>query len=49
MIKKITLGMASLGVMAVMAHAQVASDNAGNYGGGWTNGTNGGTGFTAGT
>ena len=46
MIKKITLGMASLGVMAVMANAQVASDNAGNYGGGWTNATNGGTGFT---
>jgi hypothetical protein len=28
-------------------NAQVASDNGGNYGGGWVNGTNGGTGFLA--
>jgi hypothetical protein len=27
--------------------AQIASDNAGNYSGGWTNGSNGGTGFGA--
>lgn len=32
----------SLGLSAV---AQVASDNAGNYGSGWTNGSNGGSGF----
>lgn len=29
------------------AYALVASDNAGNYSGGWTNGANGGTGFQA--
>ena len=30
-----------------ISFAQIASDNAGNYGGGWTNGANGGTGFSA--
>ncbi|MCX6969857.1 MAG: PEP-CTERM sorting domain-containing protein [Verrucomicrobia bacterium] len=29
------------------AHAQIATDNASNYGGSWTNGSNGGTGFLA--
>ena len=47
MIKKLALGIMSLGLMVVAAQAQIAGDNAGNYGGGWTNGTNGGTGFTA--
>jgi hypothetical protein len=28
-------------------NAQIASDNGGNYGGGWSSGTNGGTGFLA--
>lgn len=33
------------GCLATLAHAQVGSDNASNYGGSWTSGSNGGTGF----
>jgi len=33
--------------VATIGHAQLASDNASNYSGGWTNGSNGGTGFSA--
>jgi len=41
-----------LSIFAVLAltfsaHAQIASDNASNYSGGWTNGSNGGSGFGA--
>ena len=45
-----TLSTSSLMFAANQAAAQTvtnASDNAGNYGGGWTNGANGGTGFGA--
>jgi len=48
MIKKLALGIVSLGLMATAAFAATpGTDNAGNYGSGWTNGTNGGTGFGA--
>jgi hypothetical protein len=36
-----------LALSASMAHAQVAADNAANYGGSWTNGSNQGSGFLA--
>ena len=38
---------AALAWSSQISFAQIASDNAGNYGGGWTNGANGGTGFSA--
>lgn len=42
------LAVASVFALAVTStQAQVASDNGGNYGAGWTNGANGGTGFEA--
>lgn len=44
--KKIILSSFAAAMFAVgSASAQIASDNGGNYGGGWTNGANGGTGF----
>ncbi len=46
--KKILLStIAAAAFAASTAHTQIASDNGGNYGGGWSNGTNGGTGFLA--
>jgi hypothetical protein len=46
MIRKLAVGIVSLGLMTVGALAATnGSDNASNYGGGWTNGSNGGTGF----
>jgi hypothetical protein len=36
-----------ISIASAIANAQIASDNAGNYGGTWTNGSNGGTGFGA--
>ncbi len=39
-----TLALASVGSLSA---ATIFTDNAGNYGGGWTNGSNGGTGFGA--
>jgi hypothetical protein len=48
MIKKLALGIVSLGLMAGAALAATnGTDNAANYGGGWTDGSNGGTGFGA--
>lgn len=48
MLKKIAAGsIAGILIFAGVSFGQIASDNAGNYGGGWTNGSNGGTGFTA--
>lgn len=41
------LGMGVASMIAVSAQAQIASDNAGNYGGSWGNGSNGGYGFGA--
>lgn len=46
MIKPIRLSALMLALSA-MAHAQIASDNAANYGGSWANGSNFGTGFGA--
>ncbi len=37
----------SLALATALASAQIASDNAANYGGSWTNGSNQGTGFLA--
>jgi PEP-CTERM motif len=47
--KKILLSSLAAAAFAVgsNAHALIASDNAGNYSSGWTNGANGGTGFLA--
>ena len=46
--KKIVLGLImTLVTLGTSSFAQIASDNAANYGGGWTNGSNGGTGFTS--
>lgn len=47
--KRMMTGMAVVFAMLTgsAALAQVASDNAGNYAGGWTNGSNGGSGFGA--
>jgi hypothetical protein len=47
--KKIVLFSLAAAALAVgTLHAQpIASDNGGNYGGGWTDGSNGGTGFLA--
>jgi hypothetical protein len=50
MMKKLALGIVSLGVMTIGAYAASnASDNAANaaYSGGWANGSNGGSGFGA--
>jgi hypothetical protein len=44
--KKIVLSsLAATALTFGSAQAQIASDNGGNYGGGWTNGANGGSGF----
>jgi hypothetical protein len=45
--KKILLSTITVAAFAVgsNSYALIASDNAGNYSGGWTNGANGGTGF----
>jgi hypothetical protein len=40
-----SLMIAAAVMYAPNTHAQIASDNAGNYSGGWTNESNGGTGF----
>ena len=47
--KKILLSTLTAAAFAVgtNAYALIASDNGGNYGGGWTNGANGGSGFGA--
>lgn len=47
--KKLLLSTITAAVFAVgtNAYALIASDNGGNYGGGWTNGANGGSGFGA--
>jgi hypothetical protein len=47
--KKILLSTITAAAFAVgtNSYALIASDNGGNYGGGWTNGANGGTGFLA--
>jgi hypothetical protein len=39
--------LAAASIVAVSVDAQIASDNAGNYGSGWNDGSNGGTGFLA--
>lgn len=44
-LKSIALGSLAVAACAITSFAQIASDNAGNYGGGWINGSNGGTGF----
>lgn len=46
MTKRIALALIALVGLTSAAFAQIASDTAGNYGGSWTNGSNGGTGFT---
>ncbi|MFA6287816.1 MAG: PEP-CTERM sorting domain-containing protein [Opitutaceae bacterium] len=45
--KRLTLTVALALFGGICAQAQIASDNASNYGGSWTNGSNGGTGFLA--
>ncbi|HEY0370233.1 MAG TPA: PEP-CTERM sorting domain-containing protein [Chthoniobacterales bacterium] len=46
MTTKIAAGAIALIGLATTTFAQIASDTAGNYGGTWTNGSNGGFGFT---
>jgi hypothetical protein len=45
--KNVTHILLLLALSSSMAHAQVAADNASNYGGSWTNGSNQGSGFLA--
>ena len=46
MLKKFALGIFIAAAAASASFGQIAFDTAGNYGGTWTNGSNGGTGFT---
>lgn len=43
--KFLTVCIAAIALIASPAHAQIGSDNAANYAAGWTNESNGGTGF----
>ncbi|MDP3831851.1 MAG: hypothetical protein Q8Q47_11305, partial [Ignavibacteriaceae bacterium] len=45
--KKYLLGFCLFLVLSTNSFAQIAADNASNYGGSWTNGSNGGSGFLA--
>jgi len=48
MTKRLLSSLAAAATLAVgTSQAQIASDNGGNYSGGWSDGTNGGTGFLA--
>jgi hypothetical protein len=45
--KKCLLGFSLFLLLSIYSFAQIAADNASNYGGSWTNGSNGGSGFLA--